>query len=141
MYTQIESSRNDSSLQLASVLVQKKNHVNQRAELEDNRHKGIVQKRAKDVIQSRQPLHIPKLVNRGVLQSKGINYEAGQGSMWHVHKDHVKYNGDDRSRINFDGRTKTYIKKEMEMYHNTLSHNKNRHHTYLECRKWINKHL
>lgn len=78
---------------------------------------------------------------KGVLQAKGINYEAGQGNLWHVHKDHVKYNGDNSSRINFAGRSKTYIKKQMEQYHNTLSHDSNRHHTYLQCRKWINRHL
>ncbi|MEE3878046.1 hypothetical protein [Vibrio sp. YYF0003] len=141
MYTQIDNSKKRSTVQLAAILSKRKKNLSQRAGLEDNRRKDISKQRLQDGTRSSYQLQRLKLVSSGVIQGKGINFEAGQGSMWHVHKDHVKYNGDDRSRINFDGRTKTYIKKEMEMYHNTLSHNKNRHHTYLECRKWINKHL
>lgn len=141
MYTQIDSSRNSSTVQVAAILAHCNKNLSQRAKLEDNRQKDISKQGVQNGTRSRYQLQRFKLASSGVIQGKGINYEAGQGSMWHVHKDHVKYNGDDRSRINFDGRTKTYIKKEMEMYHNTLSHNKNRHHTYLECRKWINKHL
>lgn len=81
------------------------------------------------------------ITQRKIVQAKGINFEAGTGNLWHVHKDHVKFNGDNGSRINFKGRSKAFIKKQMEAYHNTLPHNANTHHTYLQCRKWINKHL
>ncbi|MBR9875581.1 hypothetical protein L3V31_15715 [Vibrio sp. J1-1] len=141
MYTQIDSSKKCSTVQLAAILGQRKKNLSQRAGLEDNRRKDTSKQRLQDGTQSRHQLQRLKLVSSGVIQSKGINFDAGQGSLWHVHKDHVKYNGDDSSRVNFTGRSKTLIKKNMEIYHNTLSHSQNRHHTYLECRKWINKHL
>ena len=91
--------------------------------------------------QVRQAGALQRMVSRGVRQAKGINYDAGVGALWHVHIDHVKYNGDNGSRINFAGRSKTYIKREMERYHNTLAHDPARHHSYLACRKWVNKYL
>jgi hypothetical protein len=93
-------------------------------------------------LQPRAAMQLKGLVGRqGVIQAKGINFEAGVGNMWHVHRDHVKYGVENGSRINFDGRSKTYIKRQMELYHNTLPHNNNLHHTYIECRKWIDKYL
>lgn len=68
-------------------------------------------------------------------------YEAGFGHLWHVHIDHVKYNGDDASRINFLNRTKSYILRKMRNYHNTLAHNYARHLSYRLCRRWVKDNL
>lgn len=86
-------------------------------------------------------LHAYQLMTRRVVQKKGINYEAGTGEDWHVHKDHVKYDGDNSSRINFAGRSKTQIKKAMQEYHDTLGHSKERQTTFIACRRWISKYL
>jgi len=82
-----------------------------------------------------------QLMSNRVIQKKGINYEAGTGEDWHVHKDHVKYDDDNSSRINFTGKSKTQIKKAMQEYHNSLGHSPERQTTYLACRRWISKHL
>ncbi|HCL04992.1 MAG TPA: hypothetical protein DHW64_03065 [Chitinophagaceae bacterium] len=82
-----------------------------------------------------------QLMSHRVVQAKGINYEAGTGEDWHVHKDHVKYDGDNSSRINFTGKTKTQIKKAMQEYHDTLGHSKERQTTYIACRRWVSKYL
>jgi hypothetical protein len=115
--------------------------------LSDNRPEAIAQREMQLMVDNSQTVQLASerqgsVVERSpVVQRKGINYEAGTGNLWHVHKDHVKYDGNNGSRINFAGRTKTYIKTAMERYHNTLGHDTNRHHTYMQCRKWINEKL
>lgn len=88
-----------------------------------NRENIVVQRR-----QSQQPIQF-------------IRYEAGQGHLWHVHKDHVKYNGDNASRINFFGRSKTSIRKAMQQYHQTLPNSRNLNWTYVACDRWIRSNL
>lgn len=122
MYKRIEKSQKSKSRAAANFSVRNKSSVDQPYNLANNR------------LTKAQS-------SRGVVQAKGINYEAGIGSLWHVHKDHVKYNGDNSSRVNFAGRSKTSIRNEMKAYHNTLGHSKGRHHTYIQCRKWITRNL
>lgn len=110
----------------------------------DNRpvakHQSALQGIANNSAQVAQ-LKAYQLMSNRVVQKKGINYEAGTGEDWHVHKDHVKYDGDNSSRINFAGRSKTQIKKAMQEYHDGLGHSPARQTTYLACRRWISKHL
>lgn len=145
MYAQVEKSKENKSRAVANSVAQKKNNDQHTLGFIDNRPKGIAQRKQIEITnnnpRAKQAIQLQAMANKGVAQAKGINYEAGAGDLWHVHKDHVKYNGDNSSRINFTGRSKTYIKKQMELYHNTLGHDTNRHHTYLQCRQWINKNL
>lgn len=117
---------------------------NQAVSATDNRstakYQHSLQRMANNSAQVAQ-LNAYQLMSNRVVQAKGINYEAGTGEDWHVHKDHVKYDGDNSSRINFVGRTKTQIKKAMQAYHDTLGHSNERQTTYLACRRWISKHL
>ncbi len=80
-------------------------------------------------------------------RTKGVNsYDAGIGAAWHVHHgEHVKYNGNDDTRMNFDGRSKEEVLEHMAQYHAELP-NKYRNNpvvvdSYLKCQKWVNKNL
>lgn len=44
---------------------------------------------------------------------KGIRFEAGTGSAWHVHKDHVKYGTNNGTRVNFAGRNAAKILEQL----------------------------
>ncbi|EDP94210.1 hypothetical protein KAOT1_00930 [Kordia algicida OT-1] len=44
-----------------------------------------------------------------IAQLKGINFDAGIGSGWHVHKGHVKYASNNSTRVNFKNRTSREI--------------------------------
>lgn len=68
-----------------------------------------------------------------------IRYEAGIGNDWHVHKDHVKYDGSNSSRVNFNRRPSNTIINELNWkiqrfgLQNTIKNNKN----YDDCIQWI----
>ena len=121
------------------------NKKNEAVAATDNRpvakHHSKLQSMANNSTQVAQLNAYQLMSNRSIVQKKGINFDAGTGDNWHVHKDHVKYNGDNSSRINFAGRSKTQIKKAMQEYHDTLGHSPERQTTYLDCRRWISKHL
>jgi len=80
-------------------------------------------------------------------RTKGVNsYDAGIGEAWHIHHgEHVKYNGNDDTRMNFDGRSKEEVLAHMNLYNAELP-DKYRNNpivvdSYLKCVKWINKNL
>lgn len=51
---------------------------------------------------------------RKVASLKGINFQAGIGSGWHIHKGHIKYGTNNDTRINFAGRTRQQIGYELQ---------------------------
>ena len=57
-----------------------------------------------------------KALQRKVLQAKVIQrerFDAGSGSVWHIHHDHIKLGNNQDSRVNFNGRSKKDIRQEL----------------------------
>jgi hypothetical protein len=77
---------------------------------------------------------------REILQArKGetIRFDAGKGDSWHIHKDHVKYDSNNETRVNFTGRTKeTILEKIDEVLGRYPKLNKS---GIDKCRKYIDK--
>lgn len=121
-------------------LLQGKFDIIQREALPDEDEEPILQK-------SENKTRLPDYLKAEAFQRKSNEcvvqgqFEAGFGNLWHVHNNHVKYNGDNASRTNFDGRTKSYVVRRMRAYHNTLAHNPQRHLSYQLCRRWIKDNL
>ncbi len=81
-------------------------------------------------------------VIESVIQKKGINFQAGTGDGWHVHKDHIKYNSNNATRINFDNRSRREIGYQLEevIQRNGLAETKHRE-DFIECKTWIRDHI
>lgn len=57
-----------------------------------------------------------KALQRKVLQAKVMQrerFDAGSGSVWHIHHDHIKLGNNQDSRVNFNGRSKKDIRQEL----------------------------
>lgn len=81
-----------------------------------------------------------------ILQNKVIqreSYTAGVGSGWHIHyNEHMKYNGTDGTRVNFDGRTRKKILQDLgqKITSNRLE-GKIKGADFKACIKWIFQNL
>jgi hypothetical protein len=67
-------------------------------------------------------------------------FEVGEGTTWHIHKDHVKYHSSDNSRVNFSGSTAAKViakvKDNVDRYNLPTVDN-----YYDECIDWINTYV
>ena len=57
-----------------------------------------------------------KALQRKVLQAKVMQrerFDAGSGSVWHIHHDHIKLGNNQDSRVNFNNRSKKDIRQEL----------------------------
>ncbi|MBU1311325.1 MAG: DUF4157 domain-containing protein [Gammaproteobacteria bacterium] len=52
-----------------------------------------------------------KLIQAKVTQRE--KFDAGSGSVWHIHYDHIKLGNNQDSRVNFNGRSKKEIRQEL----------------------------
>lgn len=66
-------------------------------------------------------------------------YEAGIGNDWHVHEDHVKYDGWPNTRIDFKGRSRDMILNSLQQLLQTLPENVQKSEYLQQCKKWINR--
>ncbi len=65
-------------------------------------------------------------------------YDAGEGAYWHVHYgDHVKFGGLAETRINFDGRTRNKILRQLRAQRNVPPQSQKGGATYIQCVNWI----
>ncbi|WP_417603289.1 hypothetical protein [Owenweeksia hongkongensis] len=74
------------------------------------------------------------------LAGGGNAYNAGEGAYWHVHhKDHVKFGGLGETRINFNGRKRNWVLKQLHKMRNNTPQSKKGAETYRACREYILK--
>jgi len=70
-------------------------------------------------------------------------FDAGSGSVWHIHHDHIKLGNNQDSRVNFNGRSKKEIRKELgekiERY--GLNVGGDLAASFRECIDYINSHF
>ena len=70
-------------------------------------------------------------------------FEAGEGAKWHVHHDHVKFGTNQKTRVNFAGRTQeavlNHLNEVLEAF-STLTKGSNVA-TLEQCKKWIRAQL
>ncbi|WP_223605663.1 hypothetical protein [Chryseobacterium sp. OSA05B] len=73
---------------------------------------------------------------------KGTSVEAGAANLWHIHKDHIKYDTINATRVDFNGRT---LEKIMAKLADNAPLNApylqraDQKSTYDQCLKWIEK--
>lgn len=71
-------------------------------------------------------------------KKQAIEFDAGTGATWHVHyKEHVKYGSRADTRVDFSGRTKQEVLKQLSAAAASVPDKAN----LQKCRIWINKNL
>ncbi|WP_112478978.1 hypothetical protein [Vibrio variabilis] len=123
MYSHQSSDSPQSQYAARSALVQRRKTTPHSTPLQDNRSSKVAQLQA------------------NVLQLAGGNnaYKAGKGAYWHVHYDHVKFGGLPETRINFDGRKRNQVLRQMHKMRNVPPQSKEGAQTYRACREYILK--
>lgn len=75
---------------------------------------------------------------RKVASLKGINFQAGIGSGWHIHKGHIKYGTNNATRVNFANRTRQQIGYELQQVIDAQGLNATKTGTdFLACTAWL----
>ena len=72
----------------------------------------------------------------GLKKGRGDGYLAGEGGTWHVHYDHVKYGSNGATRVNFAGRTRATILRDLTARSAGIPAT-----GLAACRAWINANL
>lgn len=117
MYSQIKQHQHYKSRAIGNRILQKK-----QSSLIDNRDKKLIQR-----------------VHQRVIQ----RFDAGTGAGWHIHYgEHVKYDSNNATRVNFGGRTRRQIGYAWEqvIQDHGLAETKTTP-DFIACKTWIRDHI
>lgn len=88
--------------------------------IDDQRKTSVQQKSLQSIANNspkvKQLLQFQKMANNSIQLSKVAQlrgFDAGEGSKWHIHYDHIKLGKNNSSRVEFNGRSKKAIRKEL----------------------------
>jgi hypothetical protein len=106
MNTHTEKTPKQKSQSVANSVSQKQQHNPAPFQFVDNRPEAVAQRKLKE--QTAQ-----YATQQPVVQMAGGNnaFLAGKKDYWHVHYDHVKFDTDDGTRVDFAGRNAKKIRK------------------------------
>jgi len=116
-----------------------------------NNSKGVAQMKAHQEMvnnspQMKQAAQLQAMANSFTSQQTPVfqlaggdhAYDAGDGALWHVHHgDHVKFGGQVNTRINFGGRTRNQVLRQLRGRRNLTPQTPDGARTYMECVRWI----
>ena len=74
--------------------------------------------------------------------AKGTRVSAGEASLWHIHKEHLKYGSIQQTRINLEGRTLSKIREKLVEnagINGPYIQSQKQIETYQECIDYINE--
>jgi hypothetical protein len=123
--------------QSAATAVSKKQKNNTTTfQFVDNRPEAIAQRKLKEKTTNntrQQP----------VVQMAGGNnaFLAGKKDYWHVHYDHVKFDTDDGTRVDFAGRNAKKIRKKLKEVKGRAPISPEGRLSYHQCINYIDKHF
>ena len=116
----------------------------------DNRPQAIAQRKRQEMVnnspQVAQAVQLRAMTTKRISQPQqsvfqlagGANaYSAGDGAYWHVHYDHVKFGGLAATRINFEGRTRNKILRQLRGKRNVPPQSQQGGISYRQCVHWI----
>lgn len=75
---------------------------------------------------------------------KQTRVNAGKASLWHIHKDHIKYASVQATRVDFSGRNQEKVLAKIAEKNDIYAPYKKtaeQQETYQECQDWIETHL
>ena len=158
MHAQIEKPKENNSRAVAHSVGQKKGNTKQVLGFVDNRPEAksqrTLQLKIHGDINAHQPVNHPtvhRLIQREVNQSQATQFllqrvaqlmDAGSGGQWHIHHEHIKLGNNVDSRVNFNGRSKKDIRKELgeKIDRYGLNVGGNLAASFRECIDYINAH-
>ncbi len=145
MHKQAGKSKENKSRAIANSFVRDKRLQKEVYEFVDNPTKisshslETVQKNSPAVQQNiaQRKKDTAEAVQLGSKKRRVKRYDAGAGADWHVHKGHIKYDGNNKSRVNFNQRQAAVILNEVAQKVARYSLPTNSIH-YTKCLNYIN---
>jgi hypothetical protein len=124
------------------------------AQLIDNSTRTLQMKAHQEMVnkspQMKQAAQLQAMADRHTLQQAPVfqlaggdhAYDAGEGAYWHIHHgEHVKFGGQGETRINFGGRTRNKILRQLRGKRNLTPQSQEGAQTYHQCVNWILRNL
>ena len=164
MYAQVKRTKENKSSVIVNSVAQKQSRDNSFFQFVDNRPEAYTQQKTQKMVNSP---HMKQLISasamadnisdekriaqfkKGLFQRKCAGasviqkFNAGIGSGWHIHhRNHVKYDSNDATRVDFAGRTRRQIgyRWEQVIQSNGLAGTKGTP-DFIACKTWIRNHI
>jgi hypothetical protein len=151
MITHIVKTQENKNQSQANAVSQKQSGGEATSLLVDNRPVAILQRKlqvmANNSLQMKQVAQLQAMADNHTSQQQqpvfqlagGAHaYDAGAGEYWHVHHgDHVKFGGLGGTRINFGGRNRSQILRQLRGQRNVPPRSHQGAISYRQCVNWI----
>ena len=154
MYTSAPKTQEKKTASAANNVAEHQSHHNATAKLINNSPRTVQMKAHQEMAnrspQMQQAAQLQAMANTYSLQQAPVYqlaggdhaYDAGEGAYWHIHHgDHVKFGGQGETRINFAGRARNKILKQLRSKRSLTPQSREGAQSYHDCVNWILKNL